>query len=174
LRYKFKIKRKYFQHSIRDVADGCIKDNFFELAQNCNSFFIYYSFGSEADTHGIIDELLAMGKKLYLPRVDGDQMVAVEYSGGELIKSKMGIEEPVGQPYLGDFDMIIVPLLAINPDGYRLGYGGGFYDKFLKDRQCLKVGLGYSLQLTDEFKEDKWDVPLDKFICEKGVYNFEK
>ena len=67
-----------------------------------------------------------------------------------------------------------MPLLAVNPRGYRLGYGGGYYDRYLKDARTLKVGLGYSFQLTEEFEEDGWDQPLDEFICERGIYRFGK
>lgn len=174
LRYKYKIKRKYFQHSAREVADGAIADCFFALFVKETRFFIYNSFGSEADTHAIVDELIKRGKQVYLPRVEGEEIVPVRYDGDRqsLKEGAFKILEPAGQAYGGGFDAIIVPLLAINSRGYRLGYGGGFYDRFLKDKQCLKVGLGYYLQLTDEFIEDGWDVPLDYFICEKGVYDF--
>lgn len=69
LRYKYKIKRKYFQHSRRAVADGAVADNLLNYFSDARSFFIYYSFGSETDTHGIIERLLAAGREVYLPRV---------------------------------------------------------------------------------------------------------
>jgi 5-formyltetrahydrofolate cyclo-ligase len=174
LRYKYKIKRKYFMYSRREVADGAIFDTFFELYGDKKSFFIYYSFGSEADTHAIIKELINANKQVYLPKVEGDNMYPVRYFGEEenLVKSSFGVKEPCGQPYFGDFDVIVVPLLAVNSNGYRLGYGGGYYDKFLKQSRGIKAGIGYALQLTDEFVQDEWDVPLDVFICERGVYNF--
>jgi 5-formyltetrahydrofolate cyclo-ligase len=103
-------------------------------------------------------------------------MVAVRYTGGEdeLIKGAFGIYEPAGQACDIVADVAVIPLLAVNERGFRLGYGGGYYDRFLKDKNCLKVGIGYGLQLTNEFKEDEWDIPLDMYICEKGVYNFEQ
>ena len=60
----------------------------------------------------------------------------------------------------------------MNGRGYRLGYGKGFYDKFLRGRpEILKVGLGYSFQLS-EFNEDGWDIPLDAFVSDTGVIKF--
>jgi 5-formyltetrahydrofolate cyclo-ligase len=176
LRYKYKIKRKYFQHAVREVADGAIYDLFFELFLDKDSFLIYNSFGSEADTHKIIDELLRRGKQVYLPKVVKKDMVAVRYTGGadELKEGAYGIYEPQGQAFEGDIDVVVIPLLAVNKKGFRLGYGGGYYDRFLKDKNCLKVGIGYYLQVTDEFEENEWDVPLDIFICEKGVMYFEQ
>ena len=136
-----------------------------------NSFFIYNSFGSEADTHALINELVIRGKEVYLPRIEGKEMKAVRFSGNfeELSVNKFGIAEPLGQAYEGDLDVIVAPLLAINARLCRLGYGGGYYDKFLSGSSALKVGLGYHFQLTEEFEEDEWDVPLDMFINDKGI-----
>lgn len=174
LRYKYKIKRKYFQYSRREVADGAISDCFFAAYGDLNRYFVYYSFGSEADTHAIIDGLLSRGKEVYLPRVEGRDMVAVRYYGDvERLKvNSYGISEPQGESYTGGFDVIVAPLLAINTRGYRLGYGGGYYDRFLRERTSPVVGLGYYFQLTDEFEENGQDVPVDKFICERGIYDF--
>lgn len=176
LRYKYKVKRKYFQYARREVADGAIADCFFAAFGNAEKFFIYYSFGSEADTHAVIDGLLSRGKEVYLPRVEGENMVAVRFNGDKnsMIINSFGIAEPQGEKYIGGFDVIAAPLLAVNSRGYRLGYGGGYYDRFLKGRAETSVGLGYYFQLTDEFAEEAQDVPLDKFICERGIYDFVK
>lgn len=174
LRYKYKIKRKHFQFARREVADGAILDAFMLAHGTMEKYFIYNSFATEADTHSIIDALLSCGKQVFLPKTVGKDMFAVRYLGGELEKGEFGIFEPKGEPYEGDFDVVVVPLLAINERGYRLGYGGGYYDRFLKDKKCLKVGIGYGFQLTDEFIEDEWDEPLDEFISEKGMYYFGK
>jgi 5-formyltetrahydrofolate cyclo-ligase len=65
-----------------------------------------------------------------------------------------------------------VPLLAVNDLGYRLGYGGGYYDRFLKGNPIKRVGLAYDLQRTAERFEEEWDEPLDGLVTEKGVYSF--
>ena len=99
-------------------------------------------------------------------------MVAVPW--GELKKGRYGIEEPCGAPFEGYAEVTAIPLLAVNSRGYRVGYGGGYYDRYLKDARTLKAGIGYFFQLTDEFEEEPFDVPLDLFICERGIYRFEK
>ncbi|MDE7453774.1 MAG: 5-formyltetrahydrofolate cyclo-ligase [Clostridia bacterium] len=171
IRYKLKVKRRYFEGVRRGFADGAIRDNFLNAFSACESFFIYNSFSTEADTKGIIAELLEAGKKVYLPRVDGDKMVAVPY--GETRVGAFGIEEPVGKPYKGKIDVTVIPLLAVNEKGFRIGYGKGFYDRYLKkDKRTKKVGLGYSFQI-ESFEEDGWDIPLDLFVCEKGIYYYE-
>ena len=172
LRYKYKIKRKYFQHSRREVADGAISDNVVALFGDKNTFLIYYSFGSEADTKKLIDRLISLGKRVFLPRVEGKNMVAAEYCAEGLKKSALGVCEPQGQAYEGQIDVIICPLLAVNSRGYRVGYGGGYYDRYLKNSTAVKAGIGYDFQLTDEFEEDGWDEPLDILITERGIYRF--
>ncbi len=177
LRYKYKIKRRYFQHSAREVADGAIRDEILQAFAFNKSFLVYFSYGSEADTHELIKALLADGKEVYLPRVEGSEIVPVRYTGDEsaLIKNSYGIFEPAGGRYDGQIEVCITPLLAVNSRGYRLGYGGGYYDRyFAATHGVLKVGVGYYLQLTDEFNEEITDEPLDLFVCERGIINFGK
>lgn len=171
LRYKLKIKRRYFQGVRREVADKNILFNFLSAYGNFNSFFIYNSFGDEASTSGIISALLDADKKVFLPRVEGENIVPVPY--GETRKGAFGIEEPAGQAHSGEIDVTVAPLLAVNERGYRIGYGKGFYDRFLKERHTRKVGLGYSFQI-ENFTEDAWDEPLDEFLTEKGIFYFGK
>lgn len=174
LRYKYKIKRKYFQHSAREVADGAIADIVLSAFADRESFFVYNSFGSEADTHNIIARLSAAGKRVYLPRTEGGVMVAVPYQSGDtLVKNKFGIEEPEGQAYEGEIEVCITPLLAVNESGYRLGYGGGYYDRyFAAHPHILKAGIGYALQLCSESFEGGNDVPLDIYVSERGIITF--
>lgn len=171
LRRKYKALRASYAPDKRKAADGQIYMRALTELEKFNTFFIYNSFGYEADTREIIKELVARGKEVYLPRVEGREMKAVRFLGDfeKLSVNKFGIGEPSGQAYVGSIDVVIAPLLAINSRLFRLGYGGGYYDKFLSDNGALKVGLGYSFQLTDEFEEDEWDVPLDMFINDMGI-----
>ena len=171
LRYKLKIKRKYFQGVRRQFADEVIANTFLAAFGGFDSFFIYNSFGTEADTSLIISALLDAGKRVFLPRVEGENIVAVPY--GITKKGAFGIEEPEGQAYSGLIDVTVIPLLAVNEKGQRIGYGKGYYDRYLKDRKTVKVGLGYSFQI-ENFIGDEWDEPLDCFISERGIFTFEK
>lgn len=173
IRRKMLIKRKYLGEILRLEADRVIFDEFFGAFSKYGSFFIYNSFSTEARTDLIIDGLLKMGKKVYLPRVEGKNIVAVPYFGGGLKEGAFGISEPEGQAYTGEISVTVVPLLAVNARGYRIGYGGGFYDRFLKDFPTLSVGLGYGFQM-EEFEEEPQDVPLNKYLCERGIYDFGK
>lgn len=177
LRYKYKIKREYFQHSAREVADGAICDAFMAEFGNYDSFFIYYSYAAEADTHSLIARLLAADKRVYLPKVEGKDMYPVRYLGDErtLIKNAYGIAEPSGDKAEEDIEVCAAPLLAVNQSGFRLGYGGGYYDRFFAAHKgIIRAGLGYFLQYAEDFTADRWDEPLDLFVCERGIIHFGK
>lgn len=175
LRYRYKIKRKYFQHSAREVADGAIADEVLLAFDDSESFFVYYSFGAEADTHLIISRLLGAGKKVYLPRVCGENICAVAFYGdeGALVQNKFGIGEPAGESFEGKIDVCITPLLAVDRLGFRLGYGGGYYDRFFAAHpDILRVGIGYNLQIYDGDFGEAGDVPLDIYVSERGLNYF--
>lgn len=169
IRKVMKIKRRYFQNVVRQASDNMICENFLLAYGDFDSFFIYNSFSDEADTSQIIGALRAAGKRVYLPRVEGDGLAAVEF--GECDRGAFGIFEPRGQAFGGLIDVSVIPLLAVNGAGQRIGYGKGFYDRYLKDRQTVKVGIGYSFQIAD-FCGEEQDVPLDAFVCEKGIYTY--
>ncbi len=174
LREILKIKRKYFGEVLRAHADNCISEYFFAEFGGYNSFFIYNSLPSEAGTKQITDTLLQNGKRVFLPRTEGKNIVAVPYDKGvQIVKSSYGIGEPAGASADETADVTVTPLLGINSRGYRIGYGGGFYDGYFKDRHTLKVGIGYFFQIC-EFAEEEHDIPLDYFVCERGIYRFGK
>ena len=115
--------------------------------------------------------------KIVVPKViciDGSKQLEHYYYTQDtvFVKSKWGIMEPIeGQPKLleteiKNIDMIIVPLLCWNQEGNRIGYGGGFYDRFLK--QCrsdtLKIGVSLFPSEKEKWKVDKWDIKLDDVI----------
>lgn len=169
IRYKLKIKRRYFQDVRRDFADEVIAETFLAAYASFDSFLLYSAKGDEAKTSLIEKKLIELGKLVFYPRVEGENIVAVPY--GEMKEGAFGIKEPVGQAYTKKIDITVVPLLAVNQKGFRVGYGKGFYDRYLKTHETKSVGLGYSFQL-EEFEEDEWDEPLDEFICEKGIFDF--
>ena len=169
IRYKLKIKRRYFQGVRRDFCDEVIAENFVTAYGHFDSFLLYSAIGDEAKTSIIEKKLSELGKSVFFPRVEGENILPVP--GGQMKEGAFGILEPTGQAYTGNIDVTVIPLLAVNERGFRVGYGKGFYDRYLKTAQTKRVGLGYSFQL-DEFEEDGWDEPLDEFICEKGVYKF--
>lgn len=92
----------------------------------------------------------------------------------ELIENKMGIPEPVNakEATLDDLDLIFVPLLVCDREGFRIGYGGGYYDRLLAETKAMKVGLSLSPPVDYIIQTEKWDVPLDYLITPFKTYNY--
>ena len=170
LRQKFIRERAALPGDIRLLADRKISANFLAEFGGAGSYFIYHSFNAEADTSALISALLGCGRAVYLPRVEGDDMVTVPY--GPLKEGRFGIPEPCGEAYRGDIEVTVAPLLAVGADGVRLGYGGGYYDRYFARANTLRVGIGYDFQFTEELFSEEWDMPLDAFVSESGVRRF--
>lgn len=142
--------------------------------------FSYVSFQNEVDTHRIIRHAFDLGKKVCVPKVinreKGMKVLYIE-SIEELIPSKMGILEPdinKEAVAINDIDMAIVPGLAFDNFGGRLGYGGGFYDRFFEGSNIKKIGIGYEFQILKDVPKEEHDILIDGIITEKNVINFKK
>ncbi len=138
----------------------------------------YVSFKSETDTHTLIEELLGMGIRVAVPKVNKDE---IEFyyieSLDDLTPGYMGIPEPA--EYMSAWepqdesegchaDMILVPGSVFDLMNNRIGYGGGYYDRFLSRYPGLySIGLAYSCQITDKIPADAWDKPLDMVVTER-------
>lgn len=125
----------------------------------------------EVDTHQLIIELKKLGKKVIIPVIDEENLVNTEFPGfDQLQKNKWGVPEPLSViKYGGKIDLILVPLLAIDHEGNRLGYGKGYYDRFLKEFSGPKIGLVFQQFVVDKIPTNTFDVKLDGFITENEV-----
>ncbi|MCI8369722.1 MAG: 5-formyltetrahydrofolate cyclo-ligase [Clostridia bacterium] len=170
IRREMRNLRAHFTGINRAEADKKLTENFLKTFCGYQSYFVYNSFGTEADTSLIIKRLLSLGKRVYLPRVEGEKVVAAPF--GETKFGAFGIAEPTGQAFFGDIEITVIPLLAVNACGYRIGYGKGYYDRYFKCTKTVKVGLAYGFQIAD-FKEDVWDEPLNYLVTESGVVKYE-
>lgn len=136
-------------------------------------FFVYNSFGAEVETNLIIEHLFALNKKVYLPRVENGEMVAVPCNKNSQFKlGHFKIKEPIGKSENINNFVALVPCLAIDTMGNRFGYGGGFYDKFLQNKNAIKVALAFDFQLVDKVPTEDFDVLMDMVITNSGVHYF--
>ena len=126
-----------------------------------NNIMIYYPMKYEID----LLELLKDNKKFYLPKVQCENLCVCPYNS-TLEKSKMNIYEPCSTPVSPNFlDLIIVPALMVDKEGYRLGYGGGFYDRFLADNKSIKTLCAIPKELIfDKLPRENFDIPISKII----------
>ncbi len=131
----------------------------------------YHAFGSEVKTDLIIEQARAFGKKIALPSVEGDNLTFYELSSGKyLVRARFGAMEPLPYGPVNDIDLLVVPGIAFDKKGYRLGYGKGYYDRFLAKKKVTSIGLGYSFQLLESLPKGKYDKRLDAVASEDGVH----
>ena len=141
-----------------------------DFYKNAKTVMVYVSYNCEVDTRALIEKMLLDGKKLAAPKcITKTEMEArAFFSFSELNVGAYGILEPSGE-VINDFDLIIVPGVGFNERLNRIGYGAGYYDRFLKDHSAFTVGLFYEAQKC-EFKESEFDHPLDFIITEEKIY----
>ena len=134
-----------------------------------NVILLYSALSDEVPTQGLMDELVAQGKTVLLPRViDDKDMELRRYTGPQdLQEGAYGILEPTGERFT-DYDAIdvaIVPGMAFDAEGHRLGRGKGYYDRFLSRVPYIyKIGLCFSWQMVDHVPCDEHDIVMDEVI----------
>jgi 5-formyltetrahydrofolate cyclo-ligase len=169
--------RKYFRSKREHLSDKVLKKKSKILNKKiigsieykkAKTIFCYFSFGKEIDTKYLILHSLKLNKTVCIPVIiDKKKMIASKICSIEnLIKNKYGIFETdkILEIKKKDIDLIIVPALAFNTRGFRIGYGAGYYDDFLKDYKGTTFGMALKDFLSSEFIPDSHDVPVTKLF----------
>lgn len=178
LRKEILRKRQVMDTIEKEKADNKITDEFLktDYYKKAEKIFIYVSYDSEINTKGIINRALSDNKKIYVPRTDfkTKNMDAVEIIAlAELMENSYGILEPSIEKKSinpNNLDLIVVPGVAFDRNGGRMGYGAGFYDRYFKklsNKKIKKLVLAYDLQVVAEVPMEECDVPVDYIITEK-------
>ena len=139
----------------------------------------YWPMGDEADPRMLMAALAARGHALALPRVEKKNAPLVFHrwsESEELITHKFGMSEPHVDREIVVPDVVLTPLLAFDADGYRLGYGGGFYDRTLEALRKIKsitaIGIAYAGQEVGRLPHETHDHQLDAVMTELGIKYF--
>lgn len=174
LRAHFKQLREQIAPKQRQKMDALVERHFFELPEvhDRHVFFTYLSRGGEVDTHGIAARLVQGHKRVLAPSpdrralpADGMFNVSLHPAGGKLVESgRCGATNPE------DLEVIVVPGIAWDRAGYRVGFGGGYFDRLLAAAPgALKVGLAYECQVVESVPRDGWDMAVDVVVTEAGA-----
>lgn len=150
------------------------------LPLRARRFALYLSDDGELDTGALIDRLLARGHLVALPVVLPDRLLRFyRYTPQtRLLRNRHGILEPdtriARHVPTQTLDVILMPLVAFDAHGHRLGMGGGYYDATISRlrRRPLLVGLAHALQRVQPLRAAAWDVPLDAVVTEEGISRF--
>jgi 5-formyltetrahydrofolate cyclo-ligase len=160
--------------------NSAIAQKFFEIpiVKNSNRVMMYYSIHHEVETTLLIKMLFTMGKSVALPActLDKSLRALVIQDLDDLVPGIFGLSEPkdtAPEIKSQELDLIIVPGLAFDKRGFRLGHGGGYYDRFLAKTFALKLGLAYDFQVVEELPVDHHDIPLDALLTVSDFQVFD-
>lgn len=150
----------------RRVFDRLEQSAAFQLADH---ILMYHSLPDELSTHEFIDRW-AGRKHFFLPRVNGLNLEILPYDKSRLATGAFLIEEPEGSDTVNvsEIELIIVPAIAYDRAGNRVGRGKGYYDRLLSESKATKIGVGYDFQLVDEIDTEPHDVSVDVVITESN------
>ena len=176
---KKKILRKIIKVRVSAISadekakrEKLLLDNLFSMPEflAANTVMLFANLPDEIGTFSLIDKCIAMGKKVFLPVINGDDMTVAEFTGEYQI-GRYGIKEPsLLTPHSSlltpnSIDFVLVPGVGFSPNGYRLGRGKGYYDKFLsKHSNLFTVGVCFREQFYLDIPREPHDVPMNKVI----------
>ena len=137
--------------------------------QTAKTVLMYYALPDEVDTHAAIDTLVTMGKEVFLPAVvDAEHFILRHYTGKkDLTKGAYGIMESIGKVANAaqHIDVAVVPGMAFDTDGHRLGRGKGYYDRFLAhQQQTYKIGICFDFQKVSKVCTTENDIKMDEVL----------
>ncbi len=165
LKARGELSQKYRREAEKAIGEklSCLKE-----VKRADTLCIYYPVKGEVDLLGWADRL---NKRVCLPKVAGRELLFGSISQ-QLIEGRFGIPEPKeADVEFEEIDIFVVPGVAYDWMGYRLGYGGGYYDRLLKRRlpHQLFVGVCFHLQLVEELPREPWDRAVDVVVTEKAL-----
>lgn len=177
LRKEFREKRKALTLDSYEKKSAAIREKLENLSEfrSSQKIMAYVSTEEEVDTRELIRDCFAKNQTVYIPKVDRNELKIMPVNKWEVLEpGAYSILEPMlntgeeADPM--DLDLILVPGIAFDKKGHRIGYGGGFYDKVLKKTPAIRVGLCFDEQLVDEIPNEPHDVPMNIVITDSKIY----
>ncbi|MFC7060633.1 5-formyltetrahydrofolate cyclo-ligase [Halobacillus seohaensis] len=176
------VLRSYSNEEKSSIEQALHNHLFFSHAwKYANVIAVTVSFNQEWDTYTIIKKAWEQSKSVVVPKCDPKtkQMIFYSLTGFDQLESVyFGLKEPSPhktKPVNKEvIDVVIVPGLLFDRNGYRIGYGGGFYDRFLKEFKGKSLSILSNEQIIDEIPTEPFDIPVNLLITEDGLNNLKK
>lgn len=176
-RSEVKLRRDLLDKELREYESReiCKKVRELQVYKDSKKILSFMNFGSEIEIEILNREIIRDNKRLFLPRVEKNGILSVvEYGKGFTI-GKYGIREPLGEEYLEELDLIIVPGLVFDKGGNRIGYGKGYYDRlFLKYPEVIRVAPIFDFQLYDRIPTEEHDKKIDIIVKKNRVLKIKR
>lgn len=177
LRKKYSSMRAAIPDEYHREASEKIAEYFFEssIYRDAEAVLMYLSINREVRTRALIERILSDGKRLALPVCFDNGKMTFRYitSRDSLVKGKFSAPEPddTCEEYRGGVPTVcIIPAIAFDKNGYRLGYGKGYYDRYLSRFNVVRVGFSFDELFVESLPHGRFDAACDAVITEKGVY----
>jgi 5-formyltetrahydrofolate cyclo-ligase len=169
LREKHLRRRKDSDPVLTQAASFQLQEKLWIRLKDVQTIGIYVSMDKEVQTVALIEALMKAGKTVCVPKIVNKTMIFVRLRNfGDCTLSSYGILEPVSnEPFAGQIEVQVVPMLAFNERKFRLGYGKGYYDTYLRDFKGLKLGICFSQDYDNDLIETDYDVALDEILTEQ-------
>lgn len=146
--------------------------NEIEPLRQARVIMTYSAIRNEVDLWPYLEESLGAGKTVLLPRVEGDKLLAVPFEGKDRCQiNSLGIQEPCGSELaVEEIEAVLVPGVAFDKNGHRLGYGRGFYDRFLPGLSpwAFRCGIAYEFQIFASVFPEENDIPMHWIVSEQS------
>lgn len=169
IRHKIKGLRQMLTALERESAAAEVFERLEQTAafMLADRILMYHSLPDELSTRSFLKKWGGR-KSFYLPRVNGVNLEILPYEESRLELGAFHIEEPTGEDVAdpSDIELVVVPAVAYDRKGHRLGRGKGFYDRLLATTGATKIGVGYEFQLLDEIPVEPHDVAMDMVITQ--------
>ncbi|MCD6021996.1 MAG: 5-formyltetrahydrofolate cyclo-ligase [Actinomycetia bacterium] len=159
-----RVRAEWGEQIVRRVVD-------MPEVRDARAVMLFSSFGSEVPTGPLIDRLRERAIVVALPRIEERELVPVAYTPGDPVRTtSFGALEPIGRDGLdpASLDVVGVPGVAFDRLGGRVGYGGGYYDRFLRGLPAFRIGIAFGLQvLEDPLPAGRFDLPVQAIVTEE-------
>ena len=167
-------KRDNTSHDLMEIASRKIHNNLRKISEFrlATKIGMYYPIGSETFTQRIMQEAISKGLGVYLPKVIRDDLEFRQISGFSSLESgSFDIMEPKDRcPIAPKMETVLIPAIGASVDRYRLGYGRGFYDRFLAKNQTVKIALCFQKQIVKTIPKEPHDIQMDYIVTEQRIY----
>lgn len=173
----YKEKREKLNSTEREKLSSYICEQFlsnFKDKGTCFHVFKKMDKFHEINTDKIIEGLLRSNKNVVLPKMKGKNLLSCKINFNQDYSiNRYGVKEPnpCNEVPMDMIDIVILPMLICDVKGYRLGYGGGFYDRFLSSSKALKIGINF-FEPVERLPIENYDIPIDYLITPKKLYKF--
>ena len=185
IRNKIKLLRKNYNEEELNKYSEIICSKFYENYGSLSTFLMYYPINNEVNILNLINRLYLEGKLIYLPSVKNKNIVFKKFNGIESLQlGSFNVLEPTGDEYRPldsssneksmknkKADIICIPGVAFDEECNRIGYGGGFYDRFLEtETEIKRVALAYDFQIiNNKIETENFDQAVDEIITEERI-----